>query len=87
MIRFISLFLLIGCQTGIKWNPDFYVGDYENQAIVNEKGIYVYSDEIEFNNYACLSEEKVLELAEILYRARLPRRNIIFILDKIKLKK
>ena len=76
--NFINLIILIaittGCQTrGIKWDPTFYIGDYENAAIVDKDGNVVYADEPAFNGYACLSEQKVQELAEILKKARMPR--------------
>ena len=61
-----------GCG-GIKFNPDFYVGDYLNNAVVNEKGEFIFADTPAFNGMACLTEEKVKELREILIRARMPK--------------
>jgi hypothetical protein len=57
---------------GIDWNPDFYVGDSHNQQIINEEGITIMCDQPEFNKYACLSEDKVKELIEILTNAEIP---------------
>jgi len=78
----ISLFLplIIGassCTTGIKFDPDWHVGDYQNVAIVNEQGQFVFADESNFNNYACMSEQKVKELVTILSRARIPKQDLI----------
>ena len=69
----ISLILFFGssCQ-GISWDPDFYVPDSTTGSIVNERGheVQCFSEEIEA--YACLSEQKIKELKEILRRARIP---------------
>lgn len=73
MNKIIPLFILIGC-TGIKFNPDIYVGDYQNEGITSEKGITVYANEQRFNEYGCMHKSKWKELREILRRARLPRR-------------
>ena len=90
-IKLIALILITSaCQTrGIKWNPDFYMSDYQNVAIVNEKGHVIYADQEEFNGFACLSEGKVKELAEILKKARMPRelkRNLLEKLPKNHIK-
>ncbi len=76
--NFINLIILIiittACQTrGISWDPNFYIGDHQNAAIIDKNGNVVYADEPAFNGYACLSEQKVQELAEILKKARMPR--------------
>jgi len=67
------LFFLVACQ-GIKFDPNPYVSDYKNRGIVNRDGDFVSCAEPRFNDYACLSVEKLKELAEILKRARLPRK-------------
>ena len=66
--------LLISCQHGIEFNPDFYIGDYENVSITNEDGKTVYADEPLFNKYACMHEEKVKELKKILSEATISRK-------------
>ena len=69
----ISLILFLGssCQ-GIKWDPDFYVPDSASSSIINEKGHQVYCDKKEIEAFACLSEQKIKELKEILKKARIP---------------
>ena len=74
-MRLFLLVFLIGCQTGVKFDPNFHIGDYLNQAIVDRNGSYVYSDEEKFNQYACMHETKVKELAEILKKARIPKKS------------
>ena len=71
MLINLILFLGISCQ-GIKWDPDFYVPDSSTGSIVNERGheVQCFSEEIEA--YACLSEQKIKELKEILRKARIP---------------
>ena len=71
-MKYLMLLLLTSCG-GIKWNPDFLVGDHKNFGVVNERGEYIYADEAAFDGLACLTESKVKELAEILIRAKLPR--------------
>ena len=87
----VSLTILCGASscsnTQIKWNPDWYVGDYVVRGIVNENNEIIYADQHTFNNYSCLSKEKFIELAEILRRARLPKDVKKDILSKFPLLK
>jgi len=73
LLKISILFLLASCQQGIKFHPDFYIGDYQNERIVNENNIEVFSYEESFNDFACMHKTKVKELAEILKRARIPK--------------
>ena len=66
---------------GIKWNPDFHKADATSQSLVPEAGEPVYCYEEKFNEYACLHKDKIMELANILTRARLPKQ------DKIQIEK
>ena len=70
-----TLFAVVSCNsTGpITWNPDFYAHDYETQSIVDERGAEVFCNEINFNDYASLSKEKIKELIVILKKARMPK--------------
>lgn len=70
--------ILLGssCDRGIKWNPDFYIGDHKQEAIVNEENKIIFANEPEFSKVACLTEEKIMELAEILRKARIPDKYI-----------
>jgi len=71
----LMMLLVTSCQTGISWRPDFFVGDYETETIVNEDGITVYSNEILFNEYGCLHKDQIKELREILRKAKIPKKN------------
>lgn len=84
--KLIPLLFILGCQTGIRFDPNFHIGDYEIMAIKDRNNNIVYSDQEEFNQYACMHETKVMELKEILRKARMPRKNkdkTIFHLDKL----
>lgn len=74
----VMLTILLGsCNTDyvdIEFNPDFYIGDYENEQIINELGQTVSASSPIFNSFRCLSEGKVKELADIIARARLPKK-------------
>ncbi len=89
----ISLLLVLlsgaSCERGIVWDPDFYVGDYARGGITNERDETTYCYEEKFNHFACLSEDKVKELREILAKARMPkaeRQKLDAILKSIKFK-
>jgi len=90
MINFaiISLFLIASCKDyqNINFNPDFYIGSYEEQAIKNEYGKIVYANEIKFNEFSCLSKEKVLELSDLIKDAKIPKevKTILKKLDRRK---
>lgn len=58
---------------GIKWDPDFYVGDSLSGGIVNEDNDFVSAYDERFNRFSCLSEAKVKELAEILTTKKAPK--------------
>lgn len=68
MISFVA-----SCTTGITWNPDWYIGDYLNERIISEKGHTIQANNQEFNGYACIHIEQVIELKEILRKARIPK--------------
>jgi len=67
--------LLMGssCDQGIKFNPDFYIGDSENIQIVPESGPVISCMDEVFDHFACMSEEKIKELRVILATARMPK--------------
>jgi len=75
----LSLFLLLfiaSCGNyRINFNPDFYVADFQNQSIVNENGIVVYTDTPQFSNFACMSKQKIVELMQHLMQTDLPRED------------
>lgn len=75
VLLILTTFFVSSCNTKqINWNPDFYIHDSKSQAIINEKNHIVYCEQVEFDEYASLSKEKIKELAEILRRARLPKQ-------------
>lgn len=85
LLYFSFLFLLSSCgHNGISWNPDFYATDYEAGGIVSETGDFVSAVEPRFNGFACLSKQKIDELAEILVKAEIPRNQRKSILKKIQ---
>ena len=69
---FLTLFV-VSCD-GIKFNPDIYVGDFQNGAIINERGELVYATSPLFNQFGCMHKDKWLELSEILNRAKMSRK-------------
>jgi hypothetical protein len=58
----------------IKFDPIWYVGDYKNRGIVNRFGHFVSAEDEAFNNYSCLSEDKLKEILDILQEAKIPKR-------------
>lgn len=72
---FVSLLFFSSCGTnnGITFDPDFFVGDYQRMGIVNRDNFFVPAFDPTFNNYACMSEEKVKELSVILHKAKMPK--------------
>ena len=93
----LSLCLLIpflmgsSCDQGIKFNPDFHIGDSTGGQIVSETGREISCFDPEFDRFACMGEEKIKELRTILASARMPRNSkemetvdsSIFKIDKV----
>ena len=69
----LTTFFVISCQSGISWNPDFFVHNSDLNAIISERGDIVSCSDEGFNDFASMHKEKIKELAEILRRARLPK--------------
>lgn len=61
------------CKRGIEFDPDFRKGSHVEMAIVSEEGERVYCEDPAFDEYAAMHETKIMELAEILKKARMPR--------------
>lgn len=59
------MFFLVSC-SGIKWKPDFYSIDKYNLALKNSEGKTLSIKSDKMDKFSCLSEEKILELIEIL---------------------
>ena len=82
----ILCFCLMGassCSRGIVFNPDWHVGDSQLMAVVPEEGEPVMCEAPEFEKYACMHQDKVKELREILLRARLPKDEKLMMLKKL----
>jgi hypothetical protein len=62
--------------TGVKFDPNYHVGDSANGQIVPREPFPIIScyDE-RFDEYACMHKDKVKELKELLAKAKLPRRD------------
>jgi hypothetical protein len=60
--------LLSSCGRGVKFHPDWYVGDHENEYIINEEGKTIMPHQREFNDFACMHKEKVKELKKLLIK-------------------
>jgi len=45
---------------------DFYMGDYKNKQIINDNGNTILSDDMKFNDYACIHKEKIKTLKALL---------------------
>ena len=88
LLRNVPLLLTLSfassCQTGIKWNPDFYAGDYQSESIVNEQGTQVFATEEKFNEFGCLHRDQIKELREILRRAKVPKEQYKPVSELIK---
>lgn len=78
LLVILTLSLLIGCNDDdwakIDYDPNFYRPDIEQQHLIDRNGVTVNFDQPAMNNFACLTKGKIKELAEILERARLPKK-------------
>lgn len=69
------IFLSISCGAPekINFDPEFKIGDYQNNQIISRHGEVISCTEPKFNEYGCMSAEKIKELADILKSATIPR--------------
>jgi hypothetical protein len=56
----------------VEFNPNIFVGDYENKSLVNEYGERVFCDSPAFNHFGAFSKDQLAELANILAVAEVP---------------
>ncbi len=68
----VSSMTLSGCN-GIEFDPDFHTVDVRSGGLVNERGEIVFFHEEAAEDFACMHQDKIIELSEILTRARRPR--------------
>lgn len=66
------LILDFGCSKGQLFDPDFRVADHTLPGIVSENGEVIPANDIRFDNFACMSKEKIKELKQILMRTKSP---------------
>ncbi len=74
MLVLLTTFLGSSCTTPIKFDPDFYVPQVAEQALINEDGVSVSFDDPQAEMFGCMGPDKLKELAEILTRARMPKK-------------
>lgn len=73
IILLLLLVTAISCtHEGIDWDPHFYIGDYLNEQVIDRNSVTVMCNQPDFNRFACLHEDKVKELIDILSRAEIP---------------
>lgn len=76
--------LLSSCTQGINFDPQWHIGDSKYGQIVPREPLNIVSCfDPEFDHYACMHEEKIKELREILIRARLPVEQEALLLSKL----
>ena len=68
----VSLIIFLSSCRGVKFDPKFYVIDSVKEALVNEEGEEILCSESRAELFACMSEEKIMELKEILSKCRMP---------------
>lgn len=62
--------LLNGCSKGILFDPDFHVADHTIPGIVSENNEVIPANDIRFDDFACMSKEKIKELKQILMKSK-----------------
>lgn len=73
VILMMSLCVLSGCATYdqiIKFDPNFYVARSRNGYIIDRHGNIINFNSQEIDKYACLHENKIIELRDILRNSR-----------------
>lgn len=63
MKKILVLLLLSSCSG---YQPDFYLFDRTNQQIINEQGNAVSFNDEAIDKYACMHEQKIVELYDYL---------------------
>ena len=64
------LLLLVSCKKGVKFNPDFYVINKAQSALVNESGIAVNFGTPLAREFGCMHRNKIVELKMLLRNSR-----------------
>lgn len=60
-----ALMMLLPTSCG-HFEPDFYVGDYENSQLINEDSTVIPCTDPRFNEFGCLHKDQLIELKNIL---------------------
>jgi len=73
------LLIVSGCKTSPEWTwvSDFYVADHTAQDIYNDDGLSVKCSEPEFDNYACLHYDNIVELEANIEKFRQEYRSLV----------
>lgn len=74
------------CSRRVRFDPDAYRASSSLEAIVNENEVTVYCYEPKFDNFACMHEDKWIELRRLLQDARIPekiKKQLLLKIDKI----
>ena len=66
LLLFCLMILFTCCSKGIKFDPDFRVGNHLIPGIVAEEGTVIPAGDLRFDNFACMSKEKIKELEQVL---------------------
>ncbi len=80
------LFITLSCghYEGINFDPDFYVANSLDGTITNERGESVSCYNPSFDNFACMTKSKVVELMQILMTAEIPTDKKELIIEKVR---
>ena len=65
----ISAIFLVSC-SNFDWEPKPWVGDHNTQAIVNDKGETINTDQPAFSTYTCFDPENIAELKTAIDQVR-----------------
>ena len=78
----LSLLLVsASCHNGVQFDAKWMVGDHKGEQLIDETGVVVACVEPDFDKYACLHEDDLARLIDILSRARLPKDEKNWALD------
>lgn len=85
------IFSSLSCDSAkIKWDPIWYVGDYESGGVINRYHHFVPASDEQFNDFSCLPSDKRTELLNLLRqlqyvkkKRKISHSQELFIIQKI----